>query len=289
MLLQYYKEKEWWIIILNRKWIVYKHTNKINFFSYIGITSREPEVRWGKNGKNYRPCKGRYSCFYNAIKKYGWDNFEHEILETDLTYEQACDKEMYYISFYNTKAPNGYNLTDGGEGACGYEAGMEFRKRRSELTSGGSNPTAKKVSYGDIVFDTINECADYLRVSRNKVIRWITGVTYIPKIHLENNLRFVGEQPNYKIGELGKNYGRKVFYDGILFQSIKSCANYLEITSETLRNWLEGTSPVRKDKWYIIDNKELRYADESFSKIVKMDYSQQIEHMNGKRFYNKED
>lgn len=274
---------------MNDNWIVYKHTNKINQKSYIGITSRKPEVRWGNNGRNYKPCKGRYSCFYNAIKKYGWDSFEHEILENNLTYEKACDKEKYYICFYNTKAPNGYNLTIGGEGTCGYESGENFRKRRSELTSGRNNPTARKVVYGDIIFDTINECADYLGVSRNKLIRWIIGFTYIPDIHLINNLRFLDEVPTYKVGKRGRNSGKKVYYDGKLFQSISKCAKYIGVSSDTLRRWLEGTSPVRKDKWHLIENKELRYLDEPFSKVIKMDYSKQIEHMNGKRFYNKED
>lgn len=274
---------------MERKWIVYKHTNKINLFSYIGITSREPESRWGKNGKNYKPCKGRYSCFYNAIKKYGWDNFEHEILEIDLTYEQACNKERYYISFYNTKAPNGYNLTDGGEGSCGYEPGEGFRKRRSELTSGGSNPTAKKVIYGDKIFDTVNECADYLNVNRNKIVRWITGQTFIPKIHMDNGLKFSDEEPNYKTGKRKTPNCKEIYYDGEIFQSVTECANYLKISTTTLKDWLKGNKPVRKDKWYIIEGKELRYADELESKVTKMDYSKQIKHMNGKRFYNKED
>lgn len=274
---------------MKRKWIVYKHTNKVNLHSYIGITSKEPEARWGKNGKNYRPCKGRYSCFYHAIQKYGWDNFEHEILENDLTFEQACTKEKYYISFYNTKAPNGYNLTDGGEGSCGYEPGDDFCKRRSELTSGGNNPTAKKIIYGDKIFDTINECAIYLGVNRNKIVRWITGETFIPKVHLDNGLRFSDEEPNYKIGEKKLANCKAVYYDGKIFQSVTECANYLKLSPTTLKDWLKGNKPVRKDKWYIVEGKELRYANELESKIVKMDYSQQINHMNGKRFYNKED
>lgn len=274
---------------MQNNWTVYKHTNIINNKSYIGITSRKPENRWGKHGENYRPSKGRYSSFYNAIKKYGWDNFTHEILLEYLSFEEATQKEKELIIFYNSKAPNGYNLTNGGEGTCGYEVSDDFRKRRSELTCGGNNPTSKKVYYNGIIYDTVEECADFLGVDRNKIVRWITGFTYIPQIHLENNLRFVDEEPKYKIGKRGDKSGRKIYYDGIIFKSIKDCSSYLNISPATLRGWLAGTHPIRKDKWYLIDNKELRYLDESFSKIIKMDYSQQIEHMNGKRFYNKED
>ena len=67
-------------------YIVYQHKNKINNKVYIGITSQIPERRWGSNGCNYKSSPH----FYSAIQKYGWDNFEHNILFTNLTKEKAC-------------------------------------------------------------------------------------------------------------------------------------------------------------------------------------------------------
>lgn len=55
-------------------YIVYRHTSPSGKV-YIGITSRQPEQRW-LNGNGYKDSPK----FYNAIKKYGWDNFNHEIL-----------------------------------------------------------------------------------------------------------------------------------------------------------------------------------------------------------------
>ena len=69
---------------------VYQHKNKINGKVYIGITMQEPEKRWGVNGRNYKSSPH----FYSAIQKYGWDNFEHNILFTNLTKEEACLKEQ---------------------------------------------------------------------------------------------------------------------------------------------------------------------------------------------------
>ena len=96
-------------------YIVYKHTNLINNKSYIGITSQIPNLRW-KNGEGYASNK----MFYNAIQKYGWNNFTHQILDENLSFEEAQELEQYYIKYYNTYVydtnSNGYNLTRGGEG-----------------------------------------------------------------------------------------------------------------------------------------------------------------------------
>ena len=93
-------------------YIVYQHKNKINGKIYIGITSQKPEDRWGSQGCNYKSSPH----FYSAIQKYGWDNFEHNILFTELTKEQACLKEQELIKEYNSMNREfGYNSTSGGD------------------------------------------------------------------------------------------------------------------------------------------------------------------------------
>lgn len=92
-----------------RTWLLYVHTNKINGKKYVGITSMTTDRRWG-NGSGY---KGQ--SFYHAIQKYGWDNFDHEVVVTGLTEEEADYWERLYIKELNSKVPNGYNRTDGGD------------------------------------------------------------------------------------------------------------------------------------------------------------------------------
>ena len=86
-------------------YIVYKHTNKINNKIYIGITKYgdNPNIRW-RNGMGYTSNKK----FFSDILKYGWNNFNHEILEQNLTLAQASKKEAFYIQQYNS-VENGYN------------------------------------------------------------------------------------------------------------------------------------------------------------------------------------
>jgi hypothetical protein len=93
-----------------KSYLIYKHTNKINGKCYIGQTCQDPEKRWGKNGNGY---KNKHKKFWNAIKKYGWDNFIHEILYVDLTAEEANRLERLLIEKFNS-IKNGYNISEGG-------------------------------------------------------------------------------------------------------------------------------------------------------------------------------
>lgn len=92
-------------------WKIYKHTNKINSKCYIGQTCRKNlNERWN-NGKGYNG-----TVFAKAIEKYGWDNFDHEIIEDNiLTQEKANEREQYWIEYYSSYGENGYNMTRGGD------------------------------------------------------------------------------------------------------------------------------------------------------------------------------
>lgn len=117
---------------------VYKHTSPSGK-CYIGITNQEPEHRWGYNGSNYIMLKknGKYKhpYFANAILKYGWDNIQHEILHTNLNKEDACKKEKEYIAYYKQRGKS-YNVTNGGEGTCGYKFSKELKEKLSKAHTG---------------------------------------------------------------------------------------------------------------------------------------------------------
>lgn len=112
---------------------VYQHKNKINGKIYIGITMQKPEIRWGKNGNNYKSSPH----FYSAIQKYGWDNFEHNILFTDLTKEEACLKEQELIKYFNSMNRDfGYNSTSGGDV---FTMNEETKQKISQALMGNQN------------------------------------------------------------------------------------------------------------------------------------------------------
>ena len=97
---------------MNKNYKIYMHKNKVNGKVYIGQTYTTLQARFGKNGIRYMGCP----VFWNAIQKYGWDNFEHIILKDNiLNSEEANELEKYYISLYNsTNSNNGYNIQLGG-------------------------------------------------------------------------------------------------------------------------------------------------------------------------------
>ena len=121
---------------------VYCHTNKLNGKKYIGITCQAVERRW-RNGFGYKN-----GPLYRAIQKYGWDGFEHEILHTGLTEEQAKLKEVELITQHRTRNKHyGYNATDGGDGTSGYKRSDAERAAMSASRKGRHAGT-KNPMYG---------------------------------------------------------------------------------------------------------------------------------------------
>lgn len=95
-------------------WTVYMHICKENGKKYIGITSRTPYfTRFNGDGSGYKTSVK----FWNAIQKYGWENFEHVVLAENQTKEEAHRLEREYIKKYQTQDERyGYNIKEGGQG-----------------------------------------------------------------------------------------------------------------------------------------------------------------------------
>ena len=121
---------------MKRNYKIYMHKNKINGKVYIGQTYTSLRVRFGKNGIKYKSCP----IFYYAIQKYGWDNFEHVILEENISdVEIANEREKYYIALYNSTDRNfGYNKTLGGD--SNFSMSEEVRAKMGKSRIGKKMP-----------------------------------------------------------------------------------------------------------------------------------------------------
>lgn len=91
--------------------IIYAHVNKFNNKKYIGITSySDATQRWGNKGSNYKDSR-----FYEkGISQFGWDSFEHIILNNEIDYDTAQQLEARLIKALNTENEEyGYNESSG--------------------------------------------------------------------------------------------------------------------------------------------------------------------------------
>lgn len=107
---------------------VYAHVNKTNGKRYVGITSKQnPNHRWN-SGRGY----SENPHFRLAIEKYGWDGFDHIILEKGLSDKEAMRIERELIAKWKTQDREyGYNMTSGGEGTPDYHPSEETRRKLS--------------------------------------------------------------------------------------------------------------------------------------------------------------
>lgn len=93
---------------------IYKITNLINNKSYIG-QSTDIITRWNnEKSRAFNPNSNSYdSILSRAIRKYGLQNFSFEVLE-ECDIQVLDEKEQYYIYYFQTLAPLGYNIATGG-------------------------------------------------------------------------------------------------------------------------------------------------------------------------------
>ena len=122
----------------DRIYSVYEHVNKINGKRYIGITKQLPIHRWGYGGKNYFASPR----FWSAIQRYGWKNFDHNVLYSNLTKEEACKLEIELIAKYQSQI-NGYNITAGGDHP---NITDETKEKMSKSMMGNKNGLGKPCS-----------------------------------------------------------------------------------------------------------------------------------------------
>lgn len=93
---------------------IYKITNLLNGKMYIGQTNN-PKRR-ERQHFSLAPSileKNKNKILYNAMLKYGVQNFSFEIIEDEC--EDYNEKEKFWIKELNTLIPFGYNMTEGGD------------------------------------------------------------------------------------------------------------------------------------------------------------------------------
>lgn len=107
---------------------LYSIKNAVNGKVYAGITNN-PRHRWHTHAYGVRSNKNK-SALYSAMRKHGIENFTMDIVSEFYTREEACEAEVFAISFMHEENIPNYNLHPGGTG--GY-AVPEDRKEEWKL------------------------------------------------------------------------------------------------------------------------------------------------------------
>lgn len=146
---------------MEKNYIIYEHVSPCGK-RYIGVTSQKAGNRW-KHGFGYT-----YNDYFTkAIKKYGWDNFEHNILFDGLTKEEASIREKELIAKYNTTNRDyGYNIADGGEGVAGYKHSDKVKHQISVSMKGNDNCLSESILQFDLKGNFIKEYPSISDASR---------------------------------------------------------------------------------------------------------------------------
>lgn len=221
---------------------VYKHKNKINGKVYIGITKQCPKKRWD-NGNGYKDN----THFYNAIKKYGWNSFEHIILFKGLSKEEAQVTEIKLIEEYKSNNRKfGYNKSKGGE------TYNENFKRKFGKDNHKSRRIRQLDIYGNLIniFESQNIASKVLGIKRQGITKNCLGQSRIYKgfIFEYDDCNF--KKPAKKYVGIGKHKNHhttkvKCIDDDLIFESIKKAGEYYNIRPNNIASCLCESSKTK--------------------------------------------
>ncbi len=123
---------------------VYKMDCLANEKSYIGITNdlvNRLYVHWSNAKRNAKREGQTVLC--HTIRKYGKESFSITEIDRTENWDEACEKEIYYIKEFQTRVPYGMNMTKGGDGTFGLVMSAETIQRNSDINKGEGNPFSK--------------------------------------------------------------------------------------------------------------------------------------------------
>lgn len=170
---------------MEEKFTVYSHVNKVTNTTYAGITKRDPKVRWA-NGFGYK----NNPYFWRAIVKYGWKGFNHNILFTNLSKEEAINKEEELIRYYKSIRLS-YNISDGRD----YVGAIRRRKINAYSKEGEFIRECESIAEAARLFN-LAESSIYYCLTMFNGTKYVRNYIFLfPNESIENRMAIIN---NYK-------------------------------------------------------------------------------------------
>ncbi len=210
---------------------IYKHTSPSGKI-YIGQTrAKNPIIRWKNGGKGYFRINkyGNYQqpAMVNAINKYPWETWVHEIITVCDNQEEANQLEQYYIKLYKSNDPSyGYNITEGGGGHSNQKMSEQTKLKLSN---------AIKLKWQDLDYKEKQKSKEHLPMHENTR----------KALQKANIGRKCSEETKQKIRESKINYILQFSLDGELlntFNNAKEAGNVINKTITSITNCCKGKS-----------------------------------------------
>lgn len=267
---------------------IYKWTNKTNGKIYIGQTMNKKgyKERWSQHISNSKIYKGR-NYFYNAIRKYGKDNFTKEILyelksSNKIELKSQLDRlEIELIDKYNTTNPTrGYNSTKGGEYNVWnsldesderYVKMIERIKNRSDGDFEALRKEVVLVNKEDGLikhFKSLTEASNYLKIS-------LSGAGIICRCGDNKGGKFMNHSGNTQCGNKLRHI--EDWLDGLTVNEIRKKYSNSPMESSELEEYnIEGFTIETDINGDIVENSFLQtskniqwFYEEGYKKLTK--------------------
>lgn len=233
------------------RFIVYSHVNQENRKQYVGVTSFTVEKRWAEHVRS--AIQQSETAFHRAIRKYGFDCWDHVTLEEFATLDEALQGERRWIVELGTHVSlnNGYNQTLGGDGAFGLVHSDETKLKISVANSGANSPGFGKPGPNlgkTFSLETRRKMSEaHLGKKRSRDSLAKQSKTLTGRHHSkERNENISRSKTKYRVEQLT--------LDGTtiqVFQSFRDACNAVKVTSRTsIMNCCNGlTSQAYGFKW----------------------------------------
>ena len=212
--------------------IIYCAENIENGKKYIGQT----KMSFEKRKRRHYNCAFRYKRegrFYDAIRKYGFENFNWSILEKNISLRKLDEKEIFYIQKFDT-FHNGYNMTEGGSILKGYKHSQKTKDKIRNTNRGISNKERFIQRFGET--EGIEKYNSYILSTSIKNGKGKTRL----KLFIERN---------------GEKKGKKLYE--IFVNSIKE-ARKRKGSTNTLKDYIERYGEIEGPHKYVEFCEKLR-------------------------------
>jgi hypothetical protein len=160
--------------------IIYKITNNINGKIYIGLSKKSIKEKIAYYRCTYK-AKSKNRHIFNAMKKHGFNNFKIEQIDSAHSFEELCEKEKYWIKYYDS-IRCGYNILQGGQFNSGdylvtlsKSEKKKYCENMSKSTQGKTSNNKKYSTFVGVRFLLhIKKWSAHLKVTGNKYIGYFS-------------------------------------------------------------------------------------------------------------------